>query len=204
MGLLSQRDVLGRLSHNELAPFEARFSSAEDIDAQLSQIISDAIPPSNDTYKKISAYLKSTKAVDSQTAKDAARVGDHHLRVIFNAIANAGLHAFAPDVFGNVESLYNLLHEHFAIHTFRSIASAWAYSSIYKINMALIHDYNLLRSFYRSFIFGHMKEQAQREDRKPGRVAQRVVANNAYRRREEVCFYICTLLSAAGSCFFLA
>ncbi|KAJ7761567.1 hypothetical protein DFH07DRAFT_771429 [Mycena maculata] len=93
-------------------PLESRFSSVDDIDALLSHIISAAIPPSTDMYRKISAFLKSVKVTDSQTARDAARIGDHHLRVIFNAIANAGLHVFEPDVFGNVESIYNLVHEH--------------------------------------------------------------------------------------------
>jgi hypothetical protein len=134
-------------------------------------------------------FLKKLPAVDSQTARDAARIGDHHLRLIFNTIANASLTAFAPDVFGNVESMYNLLHEHLAIHTFRAVASAFGYAHC-AVNLSLLDDYNLLRSFYRSYIYGHMREQARKEDRAPGCVDMDIVKNNIYRRRDEVCYMI--------------
>ncbi|KAJ7136973.1 hypothetical protein C8R44DRAFT_608599, partial [Mycena epipterygia] len=168
MNLLSQRAVPRRLTAQQMAPFEARFSSADDINTQLSGIIGSAIPPTNDVYRWISEFLRTIKAMSSQTARDAVQIGDQHLRVIFNAIANAGLHAFAPDVFGNVESMYNLVHEHLAIHTFRAIAVAWAYSFC-ECNISLLDDYNLLRSFYQSFIYGYMREQARKEDGRPGR-----------------------------------
>lgn len=187
MNLLSQHAVPRRLSAHEMAPFETRFSSADDISVQVSQIISNAIPPSNEIYKQVTAFLGSAKKMQSQTAKDAARVNDQHLRLIFNAVANCGLHAFAPDVFGNVESMYNLLHEHLAIHTFRTIATAWGYSAVSPVTTGLLNDYNLLRSFYRSFIYGYMKDLAQKEDSNPGRVDRDIVNNNIYRRREEVC-----------------
>ncbi|KAJ7085957.1 hypothetical protein C8R44DRAFT_893803 [Mycena epipterygia] len=186
MNLLSQSAVPRRLSDSEMAPFEARFSSANDVNAQVSHLISTAIPPSTNVYKKVSAFLSSAQAMDSQIARDAKRIGDHHLLVIFNAIANAGLHAFAPDVFGNVESMYNLLHEHLAIHTFRSVASAWAYSSLCPVTTRLLNDYNLLRSFYRSFVYGYLRELARKEDLVPGRVVQSIANNNTYRRREEL------------------
>lgn len=198
MGLLSQADVPKRIPAEEMAPFEARFSSPDDVAAQLSVIIDKAIPPSTSAYTQLSSFLRSVKTANSQTAKDASRVGDNHLRIIFNAIATAGLHAFKPDVFGNPESIYNLVHEHLAIHTFRTIASAWAYSSFCEINLSLLEDYNLLRSFYRSFIFGYLKDQASKEERIPGSVVKNIGNNNVYRRREEVCFS--NLLSAARSC----
>ncbi|KAJ7120286.1 hypothetical protein C8R44DRAFT_623714, partial [Mycena epipterygia] len=198
MNLLSQSAVPRRLSDSEMAPFEARFSSANDVNAQVSHLISTAIPPSTNVYKKVSAFLSSAQAMDSQIARDAKRIGDHHLLVIFNAIANAGLHAFAPDVFGNVESMYNLLHEHLAIHTFRSVASAWAYSSLCPVTTRLLNDYNLLRSFYRSFVYGYLRELARKEDLVPGRVVQSIANNNTYRRREEVCFVSYPLI-----CFWL-
>ncbi|KAJ7120376.1 hypothetical protein C8R44DRAFT_623698, partial [Mycena epipterygia] len=169
MNLLSQRAVPRRLTAQQMAPFEARFSSADDINTQLSGIIGSTIPPTNDVYRWISEFLRTIKAMSSQTARDAVRIGEQHLRVIFNAIANTGLHAFAPDVFGNVESMYNLVHEHLAIHTFRAIAVAWAYSFC-ECNISLLNDYNLLHSFYRSFIYGYMREQARKEDGRPGRL----------------------------------
>ncbi|KAJ7855445.1 hypothetical protein B0H14DRAFT_2353195, partial [Mycena olivaceomarginata] len=169
MGLLSQSAVPIRLPADLMNQFEQRFSSPGDLDAQLNGILASAIPPTNSVYEQVAAFLHTTRAMNSQTASDAARVGDHHLRSMYNAVANVGLHVFAPDVFGNPESLYNLAHEHVAIHSFRTIASLFAYSSIYCVDLSLIKDDHFLRRFYRSFIYGRMKDLASKEERRPGR-----------------------------------
>ncbi|KAJ7759717.1 hypothetical protein DFH07DRAFT_918855 [Mycena maculata] len=186
MNLLSQLAVPHRLSAEEMAPFEARFASAADVKAQVSHLVASAILPTNEIQQKVSAFLHSVKNMNSSIALDAARIGEQHIIVIFNAIANAGLHAFAPDVFGNVESMYNLLHEHLAIHTFRTVGIAFAYSGFNPITHPLFNDYNLLRSFYRSYIYGHMAEQARKEERDPGRVARDATNNDVYKRRDEL------------------
>ncbi|KAJ7321338.1 hypothetical protein DFH08DRAFT_713015, partial [Mycena albidolilacea] len=169
MGLLSQSAVPIRLPADLRNQFEQQFSSPEDLDAQLNGILASAIPPTNSVYEQVAAFLHTARAMNSQTASDAARVGDHHIHSVYNAIANVGLHVFVPDVFGNPESLYNLAHEHVAIHSFRTIASLFAYSSIYRVDLSLIKDDHLLRRFYRSFIYGHMKDLASKEERRPGR-----------------------------------
>ncbi|KAJ7086952.1 hypothetical protein C8R44DRAFT_650406, partial [Mycena epipterygia] len=189
MNLLSQHAVLHHLTAQQMAPFEARFSSADNINTQLYGIIGSTTPPTNDVYRWISEFLRTIKAMSSQTARDAVRIGNQHLRIIFNAITNAGLHAFAPNVFGNIESMYNLVHKHLAIHTFRAITVAWAYSFC-ECNISLLDNYNLLHSFYQSFIYGYMREQARKEDGRPGRMEQEIIDNNAYRRRKEVCLII--------------
>ncbi|KAJ7312800.1 hypothetical protein DFH08DRAFT_717317, partial [Mycena albidolilacea] len=169
IGLLSQSAVPIRLPANLKNQFEQRFSSPEDLDAQLNGILASAIPPTNSVYEQVAAFLHTARAMNSQTASDAARVGDHYIRSVYNAVANVGLHVFAPDIFGNPESLYNLAHEHVAIHSFRTIASLFAYSSIYRVDLSLIKDDHLLRRFYRSFIYGRMKDLASKEERRPGR-----------------------------------
>jgi hypothetical protein len=155
---LSQNDVLHRLSTEEMAPFANRFSSVDNVAAHVSQIISDSVSSTTTAYAD---FLRNLKESSGRIAKDASRIGDTHLRVIFNAFAAIGLPAFAPDVFGNEESLYNLAHEHLAIHTFCTIAMAWAYTSFCMIPMHLLDDYNLLRSFYRSYVYGYMGDLAR-------------------------------------------
>ncbi|KAJ6593731.1 hypothetical protein B0H19DRAFT_847343, partial [Mycena capillaripes] len=168
MGHLSQSALPIRLPASHMATFEARFASAEDVDAQLNETLASAIPPSLSVYEQVSAFLNTAKAMDSQTASDAARVGDHHLRAAFSAIANAGLHSFTPDVFDNPEFMYNLAHEHIFIHSFRSLGLVFAYSAIFPVDLELIKDEHLLRRFYRSFIYGYLKTKAAREERRPG------------------------------------
>ncbi|KAF8190736.1 hypothetical protein K438DRAFT_2018587 [Mycena galopus ATCC 62051] len=199
MGLLSQSAVPIRLPADIVAGFEQRFSSPEDLDGHLNSILAAAIPPTNSVYEQVAAFLNTAKAMTSQTATDAARVGDHHLHSMFNAVANAGLQVFAPDVFGNPESLYNLAHEHVAIHSFCAIASLFAYSSIYSVDLSLIKDDHLLRHFYRSFMYGRMKSQASKEERCPGRVGVDIVLNNIYRRHDEMKAFRTTQI--ADDCF---
>lgn len=187
MNLLSQSAVPSRLPAEEMAPFEARFAAAEDLDAHLARILADSIPPSQAVYEHIAAFLRTAYATPSQISKDAKRVGDDHLRAMFSAVANAGFHSFLPDVFGNPESMYNLAHEHVAIHSFRGVATRFAYSALFRVDLSLLKDDHLIQRFYRSFVFGHLKTQAKREQLRPGQLEKDSILNNIYRRREEVC-----------------
>ncbi|KAJ7726299.1 hypothetical protein B0H14DRAFT_2641158 [Mycena olivaceomarginata] len=107
--------------------------------------------------RNVVAFLRSAKTMSSQTAMDAARIGEHHLRTMFGALANAGLPSFTPDVFGNPESLYNIAHELVALHSFRIVATNYGYSVPYAVNLAIAKDDHLIQRFYRSFIYGYMK-----------------------------------------------
>ncbi|KAJ7839046.1 hypothetical protein B0H14DRAFT_2588226 [Mycena olivaceomarginata] len=162
MGLLSQSAVPICLPADLMNQFEQRFSSPEDLDAQLNG-------------RRLLTYRKGDEQPNSLRCRASRRPS------MYNAVANIGLHVFAPDVFGNPESLYNLTHEHVAIHSFRTIA----YSSIYRVDLSLIKDDHFLRRFYRSFIYGRMKDLASKEERCPGRVGVDIVLNNIYRRRDE-------------------
>ncbi|KAJ7440105.1 hypothetical protein B0H11DRAFT_2253266 [Mycena galericulata] len=184
MGLLSQSAV-PRLAAADKDAFEKRYASADDLRAQLDNIIDEAIPPTDAAYARITEYLKTFTASNSQNARDAARIGENHLRVIFNAIANAGLTSFSPDVLGNEESMYNLVHEHLAIHTFRALATAYAYTA-QGVDLSLVKEYHILRSFYRSFAYGRLRKQVRQEAKNPGRVELLVTKNNVYRRRIEL------------------
>ncbi|KAJ7816448.1 hypothetical protein B0H14DRAFT_3475369 [Mycena olivaceomarginata] len=175
MELLSQSAVPKRLSAEDMAPFNARFIFTADIDAHMTEVFAAAIEPTGVVAEHVVAFLRSAKTMSSQTAMDAARIGEHHLRTMFGALANAGLPSFTPDVFGNPESLYNIAHELVALHSFRIVAT----------NYAIAKDDHLIQRFYRSFIYGYMKSQAGIEERRPGQVVRNVTLNNVLRRRDD-------------------
>lgn len=165
MNSLGQNEVPHRPSEAAMATYTAQFSSLDDAAALVSRIVFDGVTSTASVYTDFLRHMQQSRG---RMAKDARRIGDVHLRVIFNAIAAAGLPAFAPDVFGNEESLYNLVHEHLAIHTFRTVAMSWAYTSLYVFPMPLLEDHWLLRSFYRSYIYGYMGRQSRKmQDRIP-------------------------------------
>lgn len=186
MQLLTSRDVPERLTEEIKAPFEKRFKSADDVQEQLNTLLANAIPATEAVYQKVADFLNSVEAMDAQIAIDAAKLGDHHLRSMFTAVANAGLPWFKPDVFGNAESLYNLTHEHVFVHSFRVVGTLFGYSGMYDIKMALVRDDAFVRRFYRSFVYGYMKDQAGIEGRRPGQVSVNIMKNNITRRREDV------------------
>ncbi|KAJ7803235.1 hypothetical protein B0H14DRAFT_2203699, partial [Mycena olivaceomarginata] len=170
MELLSQSAVPKRLSAKDMAPFNARFISTADIDAHMTEVFAAAIEPTGVVAERVVAFLRSAKTMSSQTAMDAARIGEHHLRTMFGALANAGLPSFTPDVFGNPESLYNIAHELVALHSFRIVAMNYGYSAPYAVNLAIAKDDHLIQRFYRSFIYSYMESQAGIEERRPGQV----------------------------------
>ncbi|KAJ6593032.1 hypothetical protein B0H19DRAFT_1055684 [Mycena capillaripes] len=158
MNSMGKDDVPRHLSPEYMATFAGRFATADDVTTQVSQIMPDSV---TSTAKVYADFLRNAEASGGEIAEETRRIGDSHLRVIFNAIAAVGLSAFAPDIFGNEESLYNFAHEHLAIHTFRTIAMAWAYTSLYIFPMPLLDDYSLLRNFYRSHVYGYMGDLAR-------------------------------------------
>jgi hypothetical protein len=190
MELLSQSAVPKRLSAEDMAPFNARFISTADVDAHMTEVFAAAIEPTGVVAERVVAFLRSAKTMSSQTAMDAARIGEHHLRTMFGALANAGLPSFTPDVFGNPESLYNIAHELVALHSFRIVATNYGYSAPYAVNLAIAKDDHLIQRFYRSFIYGYMKSQAGIEERRPGQVVRNVTLNNVLRRRDDVRTYV--------------
>ncbi|KAF9456556.1 hypothetical protein BDZ94DRAFT_1326898 [Collybia nuda] len=71
-------------------------------------------------------------------------------------VAILGLEHWAPDILStDPDSSYNLLHEHIALTTFEQVSGAFAYSHM-GINLSFIHDFSLLRKFYRSFVYAYI------------------------------------------------
>ncbi|KAJ7720304.1 hypothetical protein B0H14DRAFT_2642719 [Mycena olivaceomarginata] len=129
MGLLSPSAVPRRLSAEEMALFNARLASAVDVDARLTETLAAAIEPTAAVAERVTTFLRSARASHSQTSRDAMRVREDHLGMMFNALANAGIHIFTPDILGNPESLYNIAHELVALHSFRVVATTYGYSA---------------------------------------------------------------------------
>lgn len=124
----------------------------------------------------------------SRIAQDANRLDEAHLRVMFTAVANAGLKRWAPDVLGTVESMYNALHEQLAISTFKVVASSFGYTFM-AVNLAFVKNHSFLVSLYRNFVFAYMAGKARKEGRAAGRVAEETERMNIYRRRSHVCHF---------------
>lgn len=120
-------------------------------------------------------------------SKNIGRIGEGHLLSMFRTVATLGLQRWAPDVLsGDPDSMYNLLHEHLALTTFEQVASGFGYAHM-AVNMALIHDFPLMRKIYRSFVYSYMHGLAKLESKTPGGVEKGKLMGNVWKRRAEVC-----------------
>ncbi|KAE9404158.1 hypothetical protein BT96DRAFT_813907 [Gymnopus androsaceus JB14] len=100
---------------------------------------------------------------------------------MFNAIGNVGLIHWQPDVLGTVESMYNALHKHLAISTFKTVVTASGYTFM-NANLLFITNYSFFMKLYRSFVFGFMAEQACKEGKAAGVVVMENGCRNVYQK----------------------
>ncbi|KAF9063628.1 hypothetical protein BDP27DRAFT_1426711 [Rhodocollybia butyracea] len=101
-----------------------------------------------------------------------------------DAVADCCCKRWAPDVLGTVESMYNALHEHLALSTFKVIAASFGYTFM-NVDLSFLQNHGFLVKLYRSFVFGHMADKARRESKTPGRVASDNLMVNVYKRRNK-------------------
>lgn len=110
------------------------------------------------------------------------------------AVATLGLPRWNPDVLStDPNSMYNILHEQLAIQTFQNVVIAHGYAH-FGINHGKM-KLSLLKQFYRSFVYGRMRDLVKRELKVPGSVGRDTVATNMYKRRSDVCHMTVILLT---------
>ncbi|KAE9390223.1 hypothetical protein BT96DRAFT_1002457 [Gymnopus androsaceus JB14] len=128
------------------------------------------MPSSATALAAVAAVQKASFMGRSQIAKDANRVEEAHLFIMFNTVANLGLICWQPDVLGTIESIYNPLHEHLAISTFKTVATAFEYTFM-NADLSFLSNYSFLVKLYQSFVFGLMAEKARKEGKATGGIA---------------------------------
>lgn len=165
--------------------FEERFSDANHIAVTVRSVFDQYGSYIDSARSQILELRKSILPLHSSISDNIGRVGEAHLLVMYEGVASVGLSRWAPDVLGDPNSIYNLLHETVCLFTFRQVASAFGYSFM-GVNLEVVMRSSLLSQFYRSFVFGHMRGQARVETRNSGRVAEIAQLKGAYDRRGTV------------------
>lgn len=151
--------------------FQERFNSSDDIRTHIEGLKAAALPASEAARAAATEVQNAAHLGTSQIAKETQRINELHLLSMFNAVANAGLNQWAPDVLGTVESMYNALHEEIAVSTFKNVAASFGYSFM-NVDLSFLTNHTFLVKLYRSFVFGYMAQIARRESKSPGRIAK--------------------------------
>ncbi|KAJ7634465.1 hypothetical protein FB45DRAFT_1141427, partial [Roridomyces roridus] len=103
----------------------------------------------------------------------------------YGAVSKAGLKTFHPDVFGPLQSTYNVLHRHIAVSTFSNIAQWHGFSAL-EVSVNVATDYHLLSEMYDNFVYGTIKGNSHKEFNTPGSLALAHQRQNAVKRRARV------------------
>ncbi|KAF8870515.1 hypothetical protein CPB84DRAFT_1693091, partial [Gymnopilus junonius] len=94
------------------------------------------------------ASLKATFSPNSKISVNLGRIPEPLLLYAFRVVASFGLPHWALDVLSqDPDSMYNLLHEYIALNTFEQVAAGHGYLHM-GINLAVVHDFALMRKFY--------------------------------------------------------
>lgn len=185
--LPSQNKVPPTPSKAVITVFQSRFSDKGAIATSVRDTLSDNAKKIDGARDLVSNFRndlphESTSIISG----NIRRIPEDQLIYIHSVVASLGLKAWNPDVLStDPNSMYNILHEQLAIQTFQHLVAAHGYAHM-GINHSKI-KLSLLQRFYRSFVYGRMRDLARRELKSPGGVQKDTVATNMYKRRSEVC-----------------
>ena len=105
---------------------------------------------------------------------------------MFRTVAILRREQWAPDILScDLDSMYNLLHEHIALVTFEQVSSAFGYSHM-GLDLSLLHDFPLMQKLYWSFILNNMYDITKVEVKKPGSIAKGKLVTNVCKHHDEV------------------
>ncbi len=184
--LLDAKRPLPSPSNQHIQMFNTHFSSHDNIQAALANIIYNDVDTSQHIWE-ITMQAKIHKG--SSVARDAGCIDDHHLHILFSTISQFGLQQWLPDVIGeSPTSLYNTAHETVAIHSFQRLNTTFAYAAKGP-NLKHINNVALLSRIYWNFVFSVDQKKLIMEAREAGSVQQASIKTDIYKRRKWVRSY---------------
>ncbi len=169
----------------DIAHFEQCFSDAIELNATVQAAFKNYGTFMNQARELVIEADKKLVVGSSRVSGNITFIADRDREFIFQCVAAAGLKCFAPDIMGSCESMYNLVHERVAIHTFQTIAAMGGYAFMgCAINFTKMPA--LMTQMYRSFQYSRLKGIVLKELKQPGRVQAETSKNSATRRRSDV------------------
>ncbi|KLO08883.1 hypothetical protein SCHPADRAFT_944110 [Schizopora paradoxa] len=166
--------------------FDKRYTSEEEIKTTVRSAFSKYGNYINDARKRVAELRKLLLPLHSTISDNIGRVGEAFLILMFQGVASNGLTRWAPDILGDAESMYNLVHEHVCLFTLTQVASIFGYNFM-SVNLDVVRNKSTLMSFfYRSFVFGRMKALVRMEARCKGRVKEVSMLKGSYERRAKL------------------
>ena len=182
---MDQKATPPRVTNEDRLRYDTQFMSVAAIKTSVQQSLEFNAGEINNASARVQAILEDLPE-GGIIANNIRRIPQQHLEMMYRSISFLGLARWAPDVLrGDPESMYNILHEQLVLTTFQQVAAAFGYAHI-GINLQLVHNFVILRKFYRNFVFSYMGRIAKTEFKAPGKVAKGKKLTNTWKRRKEV------------------
>lgn len=182
--LCDQTAIPPLVSQAEIDAFNGRYTDENEIDVGITSAFNKFANYINAASAQVST-LKKKFSEGSRSSENMSRIQEDHLLLMFEGVAALGLRRWAPDVVGDANSMYNLVHERIAIFTFRQVSMLFGYNFMSN-NIAMAQKPTLMTSLYRNFVFHYIRTLVKKEARHAGRVERDSKMKSAYDRRESV------------------
>jgi len=195
--LSSQNQLPPKLDGNTISIYQQRFSNAGAIVSSVRGILKNNSTAIDAVLAKVTEFCNNLPDETSSTISgNIWRIPEDHLLSLFMhcAVVTLGLPRWNPDVLStDPNSMYNILHEQLALQTFQNVVISHGYAH-FGINHGKM-KLSLLKQFYRSFVYGWMRDLVKRKLKSPGSVERDTVATNMYKRHSDVCRITIILLT---------
>ena len=193
--LPSQNQLPLKLDAKEISVYQQCFSNAGVIATSVRGILRNNLTAIDAILAKVTDFCKKLPDEMSSTISgNIQQIPEDHLHYMHSAVVTLGLSKWNPDVMStNPNSMYNILHEQLAIQTFQNVVIAHGYAH-FGINHGKM-KLSLLKQFYHSFVYGHMRDLAKHKLKVPGSVGRDTAAMNMYKQCSDVCHMTIILLT---------
>jgi len=193
--LSSQNQLPLKLDGNTISIYQQCFSNAGAIVSSVHSILKNNSTAINAILAKVTEFRNNLPDEMSSTiSENIRRIPEDHLPFMHCAVATLGLLRWNPNVLSTeLNSMYNILHEQLALQTFQNVVISHGYAH-FGINHGKI-KLSLLKQFYRSFVYGQMRDLVKRELKSPGSIERDTVATNMYKRHSDICCITIILLT---------
>jgi len=131
------------VTEREKAPFKMCFSSEQQVKSSVTASLDQNSGLIHDSHTLVKNFLKSLPdgGIISNNIKCMSQ---SNLQLMFRTVAILGLEQWAPDILScDPDSMYNLLHEHITLITFKQVSRTFGYSHM-GLDLSLIHNFPLM------------------------------------------------------------
>ncbi|EJD44022.1 hypothetical protein AURDEDRAFT_45521, partial [Auricularia subglabra TFB-10046 SS5] len=168
----------------EVAVFDQRYASMDDILAMRNNPNSQATP-SNDNMIQRLVELRTDFDNPSKVAKQASRVPESGLRYMLGLIGNFGLRTWRPNFDEDAYSLYNSAHRFIAIESFRQLVVSAAYDHM-AVDKSKVDEMLLLTCVYDHYVHHYQFNRWRKEQKYPGVAQTTADCNTILARRRHL------------------